>query len=573
MSDTFPSPDTVHPIRALDGGVHEGTVFLSAVIDHPNWCVGDYSYASARQAPGDWAMHLAPYLYPGAPERLEIGRFCQIANGVQFVTASANHRRDGISSYPFAVMQGEFANRPSMPGPGPDTIIGHDVWIGTGATILPGARLGSGVIVGAGDLAHRIVPTETLAAFVDALAPPRIILMMVPAGAPVADQIDALTPLLSPGDVLIDGGNSDWQDSGERARALQDRGVKFLGLGVSGGAEGARHGPSLMAGGHPDAWDAAEPILTSIAAKFGDSPCAAYFGTGGAGHYVKTVHNGIEYADMQMIAEIYGLMRDGQGRAAPDIAEVFARWNGGPLESYLIEITAEVAAARDPDSGVPMLDVIADRAGQKGTGRWTVIDAQRRAAPLPAVEAAVSARGLSGEATLRAEGARLFPETGPLAPLQDGDLEAALLAGKILAYSQGFMLLSRARSEEGWTMPLDMVARTWRAGCIIRSAMLDDMASALAESDPDLPLAFAPGFARTLSENLPALRTVIAAATRAGLPVPALSAALQHFDQMRQARGTANMIQALRDRFGAHGFERVDRPGETGLHGPWSAET
>jgi 6-phosphogluconate dehydrogenase len=265
---------------------------------------------------------------------------------------------------------------------------------------------------GAGEPAHRIVPTETLAAFVDAIASPRMILMMVPAGAPVTEQIDALTPLLSPGDILIDGGNSDWKDSEERARALQDRGLKFLGLGVSGGAEGARHGPSLMAGGHPDAWDAAEPILTSIAAKFGDSPCAAYFGAGGAGHYVKTVHNGIEYADMQMIAETYGLMRDGQGRAAADIAGVFARWNGGPLESYLIEISAEVAAAQDPDSGVPMLDVIADRAGQKGTGRWTVIDAQRRAAPLPAVEAAVSARVLSGEATLRAEGARLFPEPG-----------------------------------------------------------------------------------------------------------------------------------------------------------------
>jgi 6-phosphogluconate dehydrogenase len=425
---------------------------------------------------------------------------------------------------------------------------------------------------GAGEPAHRIVPTETLAAFVDAIASPRMILMMVPAGAPVTEQIDALTPLLSPGDILIDGGNSDWKDSEERARALQDRGLKFLGLGVSGGAEGARHGPSLMAGGHPDAWDAAEPILTSIAAKFGDSPCAAYFGAGGAGHYVKTVHNGIEYADMQMIAETYGLMRDGQGRAAADIAGVFARWNGGPLESYLIEISAEVAAAQDPDSGVPMLDVIADRAGQKGTGRWTVIDAQRRAAPLPTVEAAVSARVLSGEATLRAEGAGLFPEAGPLAPLEDGDLEAALLAGKILAYSQGFTLLSRARVEEGWTMPLETVARTWRAGCIIRSAMLDDMAGALAGSDPDLPLAFAPGFSGMLSEALPALRTVIAAATRAGLPVPALSAALQHFDQMRQARGTANMIQALRDRFGAHGFERVDRPGETGLHGPWGAD-
>jgi 6-phosphogluconate dehydrogenase len=425
----------------------------------------------------------------------------------------------------------------------------------------------------AGDLSGRIVPTETLEAFVASLAPPRMVLMMVPAGAPLAEQIAALKPYLSPGDILIDGGNSDWSDSRDRATALGSDGLGFLGLGVSGGAEGARHGPSLMAGGHPEAWTAAEPILTSIAATFGDTPCAAYFGAGGAGHYVKTVHNGIEYADMQMIAEVYGLMRDGQGRDATEIGGVFAGWNDGALESYLIEIAAEVSAAQDPETGAPMLDVIADRAGQKGTGRWTVIDAQRRAAPIPAVEAAVTARVLSGEAALRAEGARLFPGSASLPPLKDGDLESALLSGKVLAYSQGFTLLSRARAEEGWSMPLDTVARTWRSGCIIRSAMLDDMASALAASDPDRPLAFAPGFAERLSQHLPALRRVIAAATRAGLPVPALSAALQHFDQMRQARGTANMIQALRDRFGAHGFERIDRPGDTGLHGPWGSET
>jgi 6-phosphogluconate dehydrogenase len=422
---------------------------------------------------------------------------------------------------------------------------------------------------GSGALQSGIVPAETLEAFVAALAAPRMILMMVPAGAPVTDQIAALTPLLSPGDILIDGGNSDWQDSRDRAAALDEKGLKFLGLGVSGGAEGARHGPSLMAGGHAAAWRAAEPVLTSIAARYGDSPCAAYFGAGGAGHYVKTVHNGIEYADMQMIAEVYGLMRDGQGRGAADIAEVFSRWNTGPLESYLIEIAAEVAGTLDAATGAPILDVIADRAGQKGTGRWTVIDAQKRAAPLPAVEAAVTARVLSGEAELRRQGARLFPGAGALSPLGDAELEGALLAGKILAYSQGFTLLSRARAEEGWAMPLDTVARTWRAGCIIRSAMLDDMATALSRAEDGRPLAFAPGFSDRIEEGLPALRRVVAAAVVAGLPVPALSAALQHFDQLRQARGTANMIQGLRDRFGAHGFERTDRPGETGLHGPW----
>ncbi|MCU4655161.1 NADP-dependent phosphogluconate dehydrogenase [Roseibacterium sp. SDUM158016] len=423
---------------------------------------------------------------------------------------------------------------------------------------------------GAGDLAPRIVPTETLEAFTAALEVPRTILLMVPAGSAVDDQIAALAPYLSPGDILIDGGNSDWQDSRDRAAALAAKGLLFLGLGVSGGAEGARHGPSLMAGGAREAWQGAEPVLASIAARFDGVPCAALFGEGGAGHYVKTVHNGIEYADMQMIAEVYGLMRDGQGRDAAGIAEVFAHWNKGPLESYLVEIAAEVAATADPGTGRPLLDVIADRAGQKGTGRWTVIDAQRRAAPLPAVEAAVTARVLSGEAALRAEGQKLFAGEGRLGPLEDDALASALLAGKVLAYSQGFTLLERARQEEGWSMPLDDVARTWRAGCIIRWRMLDDMAGALAQAKPGKPLAFAPAFAELLSEHVPALRKVVSTATLAGLPVPALSAALQHFDQLRQARGTANMIQGLRDRFGRHGFERLDRPGESGFHGPWA---
>jgi 6-phosphogluconate dehydrogenase len=423
---------------------------------------------------------------------------------------------------------------------------------------------------GAGDLAARILPAETLDGFLAALDTPRTILLMVPAGAAVDGQVGALVPRLSAGDILIDGGNSDWTDSRDRDAFLRSRGLHFLGLGVSGGAEGARHGPSLMAGGSETAWEAARPVLTSIAARFEGEPCAAYFGSGGAGHYVKTVHNGIEYADMQMIAEIYGLMRDGQRRDAAAISGVFARWNAGPLESYLVEIAAEVAATVDPETGLPLLDVIADRAGQKGTGRWTVIDAQRRAAPLPAVEAAVTARVLSGEAELRREGESHFPDRGALARLEDDDLEAALLSGKILAYSQGFALMARARAEEGWTMPLDAVARTWRAGCIIRWRMLDGLADALAENDPERPLAFAPDIAARLRDTVPALRSVVTAATLAGLPVPALAAALQHFDQMRQARGTANMIQGLRDRFGAHGFERVDRPGETGFHGRWT---
>jgi 6-phosphogluconate dehydrogenase len=346
-----------------------------------------------------------------------------------------------------------------------------------------------------GEPAHRIVPTETLEAFVDAIAPPRMILMMVPAGAPVTEQIDALTPLLSPGDILIDGGNSDWKDSEDRATRPAGPGPRVSrARSVSAGRKARATARRSWRAAIPTAWDAAEPILTSIAATFGDSPCAAYFGAGGAGHYVKTVHNGIEYADMQMIAETYGLMRDGQGRAAADIAGLRAMERRA-LESYLIEISAEVAAAQDPDTGAPMLDVIADRAGQKGTGRWTVIDAQRRAAPLPAVEAAVSARVSVGRGDASGgRGRAVSRKPGLPRRWRTATSKRRCWPGKILAYSQGFTLLSRARAEEGWTMPLDTVARTWRAGCIIRSAMLDDMAGA-GGVGPGPPLAFAPGFA------------------------------------------------------------------------------
>lgn len=419
----------------------------------------------------------------------------------------------------------------------------------------------------ADDLSAMLVPTVELSEFVAAIARPRRIVLMVPAGRPVDDQIAALLPLVDAGDVIVDAGNSDWQDTDRRAVALAHDGIELLGLGVSGGAEGARNGPSMMAGGSDRAWAALAPVLQVIAARFEHDPCVAHLGPGGAGHYVKMVHNGIEYADMQMIAEVYGLMRDGMGQDAAAIGETFAFWNEGPLASYLIEITAEVARSVDPDSGQPMLDLIVDRAGQKGTGRWTVIDAQMRAAPLPAVEAAVTARVLSGAAEARAEGMALFGTTGAL-DLPDQDLESALVAGKILAYSQGFSLLATASAEEDWALPLPRIAEIWRAGCIIRSAMLDEMSGALSAA-PDGRLAFAPGFADLLKAHVPGLRRVVAAAAVAGLPVPALASNLAYFDTLRQARGTANLIQGLRDRFGAHGFERTDRPGARDQHGPW----
>ncbi len=421
----------------------------------------------------------------------------------------------------------------------------------------------------AGPLADTLAPAESLEAFVQSLAIPRKIILLVPAGWPVDDQIAALKPLLAPGDLIIDAGNSDWRETTRRAAEAAPQ--LHLGLGVSGGAEGARHGPSMMAGGTAEAYAMVKDVLTAIAADFEGAPCVAHLGPDGAGHYVKMVHNGIEYADMQMIAEIYGVMRDGSGMTAVEMAPVFERWNGGTLRSYLIEITGEIAKATDPKTGQAMLDVITDSAGQKGTGRWTVIDAQMRAAPLSAVEAAVTARVLSARLAARAEGEDRFGAAPtPLAEgaISEAELESALIAGKIIAYAQGFDLLATASTEEDWVLPLPQVAEIWRAGCIIRSAMLDDMASALTEA-PERSLILAPHFAGLLEEHMPGLRKTVALAVAHGLPLPALSAALTYFDVMRTGRGTANMLQAQRDFFGQHGFERLDRPGETDLHGPW----
>jgi 6-phosphogluconate dehydrogenase len=394
---------------------------------------------------------------------------------------------------------------------------------------------------------------------------------MVPAGPAVDEQMAALAPLLGPGDMVIDAGNALFHDSIRRAAGA----VPFLGIGVSGGEDGARHGPAIMAGGDPVLWARVAPILTAIAARAEDgTPCATHFGPGGAGHFVKTVHNGIEYADMQLIAEAYGLMRDGMGWSTAQVGDCFARWNDGPLRSYLVEITATVARTHDPATGQPVLDLIVDAAGQKGTGRWTAVEAQHLGTPIPAIEAAVAARNLSAARALRAEGAALWGAAArPLAPgaLTVADLEGALIAGKVLAYAQGFAMMAATGPAFGWTLDLAAVARVWRAGCIIRSAMLNDMATALAAA-PDRNLAFAAPFADLLRRHEAALRRTVARAAEAGIAVPALSSSLAYFDSLRTARGTANLIQAQRDYFGAHGFERLDRPGETHLHGPWAGQ-
>ncbi|MEM7718111.1 MAG: NADP-dependent phosphogluconate dehydrogenase, partial [Pseudomonadota bacterium] len=420
----------------------------------------------------------------------------------------------------------------------------------------------------AGDLADRLVACDSYRALSDAIRTPRAVVLMVPAGGPVDAVSAELADVLEKGDMIVDAGNANFRDTNRRAAEADD--IKVMGIGVSGGAEGARHGPSIMAGGAPEAWTRMKPILTDIAASYEGQPCASYMGPEGAGHFVKAVHNGIEYADMQIIAEAYGLLRDGLGAPAAEIGEVFATWNDGPLASYLIEISGKVAAARDPETGDAMLDVIQDRAGQKGTGRWTAIEAQHLAAPVTVIEAAVAARNISAMKDLRQTGETVFGAAPDALTLDHPMIEGALIAGKVICYTQGFEMLRRASVSFDWDMPLPEIAEVWRAGCIIRSDMLNDMAAALRE-DRDRLLMFAPHFANLLTTHAPALRWVVGAALGAGHPVPALAAALGYYDAMRTGRGTANMIQGQRDYFGEHGFERVDRDGH-GFHGPWTAE-
>lgn len=417
----------------------------------------------------------------------------------------------------------------------------------------------------AGPLQNRLIGCETIEALIAAIKPPRAVILMVPAGPVVDQHIALLRPLMSEDDMIIDAGNANFNDTNRRAA----EGARFLGIGVSGGETGARFGPSIMGGGPKELWDSVSPILQAIAADYDGQPCATWMGEGGAGHAVKTVHNGIEYADMQMIAEAYGILRDGMGMQPAEIAGVFDGWNGGALKSYLIEISAEVSKATDPKSDSPMLDVILDRAGQKGTGRWTAIEAQHLGVPVTVIEAAVAARNLSARLETRKQGEALFgpsPQRLGADALPISVLENALIAGKIMCYAQGFELLEGLSSANGWSLPMPAIAEVWRAGCIIRSTMLNDMASALAAS-PDDNLMFSDFFAARIRATQADLRRTVTLAAENGLPTPALSAALSYFDMLRTGRSTANMIQAQRDFFGAHGFERVDEPGAH--HGPW----
>jgi 6-phosphogluconate dehydrogenase len=430
------------------------------------------------------------------------------------------------------------------------------------SVLLDQARTEAAAITAHGDLP----------AFIAELRPPRAVLLMITAGPAVDQALDTLLPLLSPGDVIADGGNSDHQDTARREARAQAAGIGYLGLGVSGGEEGARRGPALMAGGAAAPYERFDPILLAIAARAKDgAPCAARLGNAGAvGHFVKTMHNGIEYADMQLIAEIYDILARGQARSASEIAEVFDDWREGPLASFLIDVTATVLRRQDPETGRPLVDMVLDTAGQKGTGRWASIAALELGVAAPSIAEAVGARVISSLKGERTAAAARFTRPAEAAPAPDNQsLAAALLAGKICAYAQGFAVLDAASQAHDWELALDQVARIWRAGCIIRADFLDDVSQAFAR-DPKLAnLVMAPEFTDMLEHSVPALRAVVTSAIAAGIPTPALSASLAYFDGYVGARSPANLIQAQRDFFGAHRYQRIDRPGD--FHSDWSA--
>ncbi len=413
--------------------------------------------------------------------------------------------------------------------------------------------------------------SASLAELVGSLSKPRRVWMMVPAGAAVDQVLAQITPLMSPGDVLIDGGNTLFTDTQRRIDALRASGIWYVGSGVSGGEEGALRGPALMPGGSPEAWPLVKPLLQAIAAKAEDGqPCCEWMGPGGAGHFVKMVHNAIEYADMQMICEAYALMQK-LGMSAPEIGEVFATWNEGELGSYLIDTTAKILQHTDPETGAPLVDMILDTAEQKGTGKWASQVALDLGVPAPTIAEAVFARTLSAIKTERVAAAQVLqgPETTtwPERDLVLDQLRGALMAAKVCAYAQGFALMRAADREQQWQLPMAQVAQVWRAGCIIRAHLLEDIRGAYSHQ-ADLPnLLVDPHFARVMADNQQDLREVVAQAALHGVPMPAFMSALSYFDAYRSARLPANLLQAQRDFFGAHTYQRTDRAGK--FHTRW----
>ncbi|HXF62117.1 MAG TPA: NADP-dependent phosphogluconate dehydrogenase [Caldilineaceae bacterium] len=421
---------------------------------------------------------------------------------------------------------------------------------------------------------RKLIPCVTLEELVASLERPRRVLIMVKAGKPVDAVIDALAPLLEPGDLIMDGGNSYFQDTERRSAALAERGLNFMGVGISGGEEGALWGPSIMPGGPRETWAMVQEMLEAISAKAPEDgrPCVVYLGPGGAGHYVKMVHNGIEYGDMQLIAEAYDILQRALGMQPAELAEVFAEWNAGELDSFLIEITAKIFRRLDEETGRPLVDLVLDKAAQKGTGKWTSQDALNLGAPIPTINSAVVGRILSSLKEERVAAAKVLPAhaqpayTGDRRELIDG-VRQALYASKISAYAQGMAMLRMASEEYGYDLNLGDVAAIWRAGCIIRARFLNRITEAFVRR-PDLPnLLLDEQLGQAVGERLPAWRRVVQTAIGLGIPVPAFSASLAYYDSYRSERLPANLIQAQRDFFGAHTYERVDKPGI--FHSEW----
>jgi 6-phosphogluconate dehydrogenase len=420
-----------------------------------------------------------------------------------------------------------------------------------------------------------IIGTYSLEELVSALSLPRKVMLMVKAGQPVDDFIEALLPLLSKGDIIIDGGNSHFPDTARRTKYVESKGLYYIGTGVSGGEECALKGPSIMPGGSPEAWPHVKPILQGIAAKVDGQPCCDWVGEDGAGHFVKMVHNGIEYGDMQLICEAYLLMRDMLHMSAPEIAQVFSSWNEGELDSYLIEITADILKTKDED-GLPLVDKILDTAGQKGTGKWTATAALDQGVPLTLIGEAVFARYLSADKDGRVKASQKLKNKGVQftgdKELFVESIRRALYAAKIISYTQGYLLMASAAKEYGWNLNFGGIALMWRGGCIIRSAFLGKITDAFKE-EPNLEnLLFAPYFGQAVEEALPGWRSVCAEALNQGIPLPAMTSALSYYDGLRLARGSANLLQAQRDYFGAHTYERVDHERGEFFHTNWTGK-
>ena len=419
----------------------------------------------------------------------------------------------------------------------------------------------------------KLTPAHTLEEFVASLQRPRRILIMVKAGGAVDAVIDALAPLLDPDDLIMDGGNSYFQDTERRSKALEARGLRFMGVGVSGGEEGALWGPSIMPGGSSESWSLVADMLRAISAKAAEDgkPCVAYLGPRSAGHYVKMVHNGIEYGDMQLIAEAYDILRRTLGLEATELADIFDDWNRGELDSYLIDITAKIFRRIDDLTGRPLVDLVLDAAAQKGTGKWTSQDSFNIGAPMPTINTAVVERIISSMKTERVAASAMLPGpqgayTGDRQALIDA-VRQALYASKISAYAQGMAMLRIASRDYGYSLNLGEVASIWRGGCIIRARFLNRITDAFTRNPELANLLLDEDFAQAVRERLPAWRHVVQTAVGLGIPTPAFSASLAYYDSYRSARLPANLIQAQRDCFGAHTYERVDREGA--FHSDW----